>query len=200
MENLNTRNALNAIVNDESVDFETRGAALNTLNNIVITAPQNSHAIAVSNVGKAFDAWVKQEGKTGEIITQTASAMCLAYDVIDMDTGARVTPWYELKGKLKGEVSEARKLFAAKFEAIGKSEGWIKVNWQRIKEASGYVTAGNRATGGQTVDALNLQNLKTILNRIFKSEEEGTESAWSDVKGELMEVFEQMGGEIGDLG
>ena len=170
------------------------------MENIVISAPKNDHAIAVNNVTKAFDRWVKHEGSTGEIISATATAMCYAFDVVAEDTGARVTPWYELKGKANAEVKAKRAEFVEKFTAIGRTEGWIKVNWQRIKEASGYVTAGNRATGGQGTDALNLQNLKTILNRIFKSEESGEESAWSDVKGELMEVFEQMGGEIGDLG
>ena len=170
------------------------------MENIVITAPNNAHAIAVNNVSKAFDAWVKHEGGTGEIISSTAQAMCLAFDVVAEDTGARVTPWYELKGKANAEVKAKRAEFVEKFTAIGRTEGWIKVNWQRIKEASGYVTAGNRATGGQGTDALNLQNLKTILNRIFKAEESGEDSAWSDVKGELMEVFEQMGGDIADIG
>ena len=170
------------------------------MENIVISAPQNTHAIAVHNVDKCFDMWVKAEGKTGEIITSTAAAMCSAFDVRDEATGARVTAWFDLKGKAKAEVTAARSRFVEKFTAIGKSEGWIKVNWQRIKEASGYVTAGNRATGGQDADTLNLQNLKTILNRIFKAEEEGNDSKWSDVKGELMEVFEAMGGELDTIG
>lgn len=170
------------------------------MENIVITAPQNHHAIAVAAVDQAFDAWVKHEGGTGEIIATTAARMMAAFDVVAEDTGERITPWYELKGKAKAEVSAKRAVFAEKFTAAGKSEGWIKVNWQRIKEASGYVTAGNRATGGQTADALNLQNLKTLLNRIFKQEEAGEDTAWSDHKAALMEVFEDMGGEIDQLG
>ena len=58
------------------------------MENIVITAPQNTHAIAVNNVAKAFDSWVKAEGKTGEIINNTAHAMCMAYDVTDEATGS----------------------------------------------------------------------------------------------------------------
>ena len=170
------------------------------MENIVITAPQNDHAIAVHNVSKAFDSWVKQEGKTSEILASTSTAMCYAFDVVDTETGARITPWYELKGKAAAEVKKARAEFVEKFTAIGKSEGWIKMNWLRIKEKSGYVTAGNRATGGHTADALNLQNLKTILNRIFKQEESGEDTAWSDVKAALMEVYEDMGGDIDNIG
>lgn len=170
------------------------------MENIVISAPKNDHAIAVNNVSKSFKTWAKHEGGTGAIIAETAQNMCLAFDVVDADTGARVTPWYELKGKANAEVKAKRAEFVEVFSAIGKTEGWIKVNWQRIKEASGYVTAGNKATGGQTADSLNLQNLKTLLNRIFKQEESGEDTAWSDHKAALMEIFEDMGGEIDQLG
>jgi len=42
--------------------------------------------------------------------------------------------------------------------------------------------------------------LKTIINRIFKAEEAGTECKASEVKGELMTAYAILGGDIDQLG
>ena len=79
-------------------------------------------------------------------------------------------------------------------------KGTIDVYWQRVKEASGYVTAGNRVKGSETTDQKTLADLKTIINRIFKAEEEGESCTASDFKGTLMEVYESLGGDVDNLG
>ena len=69
-----------------------------------------------------------------------------------------------------------------------------------MKEASGYVTAGNKASANTTIDAKTMTELKTILNRILNAEdEEGCEKS-NEVKGLLMEAFEGMGGDVDTLG
>jgi hypothetical protein len=76
----------------------------------------------------------------------------------------------------------------------------VDVYWQRVKEASGYVTNGNRVKGTLSVDDKNQAELKTIINRIFKAEEEGEEVASSDFKAALMDIFEALGGDVMQLG
>jgi hypothetical protein len=68
-----------------------------------------------------------------------------------------------------------------------------------VKEASGYVPKG-RVTGGTDVDAKTVTELKTIINRIFKAEEDGQDPLASQFKGQLMEIFEGLGGDVDTLG
>jgi hypothetical protein len=51
-----------------------------------------------------------------------------------------------------------------------------------------------------SVDDKNQAELKTIINRIFKAEEEGEEVASSDFKAALMDIFEALGGDVMQLG
>ena len=169
---------------------------VNTLNNKVITA----NTIALGELSLARGELFEGLGKIGQVITNYAVAMCHAFDTVDEDTGARVTPWYDLKGKLKAGVKEERARFVSGLESLGYKKGTIDVYWQRVKIESGYTPAGSRASGSTSDDDKNLADLRTIINRIFKMEEAGTDTAWSDVKGELIEAFEAMGGDVDGLG
>ena len=82
------------------------------------------------------------------LIKDYADALCAMFDVRD-DQGMRVKPWYELKGKAKTGVKAERAVFAAAMQEGGFGTGTTDVYWQRVKEASGYVTAGNRVRAGQ---------------------------------------------------
>jgi len=82
----------------------------------------------------------------------------------------------------------------------GYSEGTINVNWQRVKEASGYVTAGNRVKGSTDTDSNTEAEPKTMINRIFKAEETGEECKASEIKGLLMDAYAKLGGDIDALG
>jgi hypothetical protein len=66
-----------------------------------------------------------------------------------------------------------------------------------VKEAAGYVTAGNRASATADTDAKTLAELKSILNRIFNDE---TDCKAQQVKGILIDAFVQMGGDAMKLG
>lgn len=169
---------------------------VNTLDQRVITA----NTIALGELSVARGELFEGLGKIGMVITNYAMAMCHAFDVVNEGDGARVTPWYDLKGKLKAGVKEERARFVSGLESLGYKKGTIDVYWQRVKIESGYTPAGSRASGSTSDDDKNLADLRTIINRIFKMEEAGTDTAWSDEKAALMEVFENMGGEIDALG
>jgi len=129
-------------------------------------------------------------GKTGEVIQAYADAMTLAFG----------TAWYELKGAAAKGVKGERALFKTDMETAGFEKGTINVYWQRVKEAAGHVTTGNRVSGSETTDQKTLADLKTIINRIFKAEESGEECDASEQKGALMEVYAAMGGDVDNLG
>jgi hypothetical protein len=124
----------------------------------------------------------------------------MTYNVRALDTGAALTPWYELKGKDAKGIKAERVEFVAAMTEAGFNDGTVKVYWQRVKEASGYVTAGNRVKGASDTDGKTVAELKTIINRIFKAEESGEDCKASDVKGLLMEAFEALGGDVDTLG
>lgn len=162
---------------------------------INITTPSN----AVADLSKARGNVVKAAGKTGEVISAYAVAMCQAFDLRD-NQGEVTTHWYDLKGKLKTGVNDERKAFKAAMESAGFENATADVYWQRVKVASGYQTAGQRVKGNETLEAKTVADLKTIINRIFKAEENGEESKASEVKGLLMDAFEQLGGDVMNLG
>ena len=135
---------------------------------------------------------------TGEVIQGYADALCMVYNVRS-ENGASLA-WFELKGKEAKGVKAERTEFVTAMEDAGFKEGTINVYWQRVKEASGYVTKGNRVKGASDTDGKTLAELKTIINRIFKAEESGEDCKASDVKGLLMEAFEALGGDVDTLG
>jgi len=154
---------------------------------------------SVINLDNARIAVVNVAGKTGEVIKTYGAAMCQAFNLTDPQ-GNVTTPWYDLKGKLALGVKEERAKFVGAMQAAGFEQGTIDVYWQRVKEASGYVTSGNRVKGSNSVDDKTLTELKTIINRIFKAEESGEDCKSSDVKAQLIEAFEILGGDVDNLG
>lgn len=154
---------------------------------------------ALVTLESARGAAVAVAGKTGEVLGAYAAALCAAFDLVD-NTGKITSKWFELKGKLKAGVVAERALFKGQMEAAGHA-GNVHVYWQRVKEASGYVTAGDSERAGMSVDAKTSADLKTLLNRIFKAESESKEcDLSSEAKGLLIEAFELLGGNVDDLG
>ena len=141
---------------------------------------------------------VKAAKGTGEVIQGYADALCMVYNVRS-DNGASM-PWYELKGKDKKGVKAERDAFVADMTEAGFGKGTVDVYWQRVKEASGYITAGNRVKGASDTDSKTLAELKTIINRIFKAEESGEDCKSSEHKGALMDIFEALGGDVDTIG
>jgi hypothetical protein len=116
--------------------------------------------------------------------------------LVDND-GNVTTKWYDLQGALNKPVKAERDNFKTAMEAKGYTKATIDVYWQRVKEAAGYVTAGNRASASADTDAKTLAELKTILNRIFNDE---TDCKAQHIKAPLIEAFVFMGGDAMKLG
>jgi hypothetical protein len=156
-------------------------------------------AAGAVNLAAARTALVMCASSTGDVQRAYAAGLCQAFDLVD-STGKVTTKWYELKGKLKAGITAERAEFKKAMVEAG-HENNIHVYWQRVKEFSGYVTAGNAAKAAQSVDDKTLSELKTILNRIFKAESESIEcDLSSECKGLLIEAFESMGGDIEKIG
>jgi hypothetical protein len=138
---------------------------------------------------------VKAAKGTGEVIQGYADALCMAFNVRALETGALVTPWFELKGKEAKGVKAERDLFVSDMTEAGFKDGTIKVYWQRVKEASGYVTAGNRVKGASDTDGKTATELKTIINRILKAEEDGEDCHASTILETLKDAYIVLTGE-----
>jgi len=137
--------------------------------------------------------------KTGELIGAYAGTMCEVFNLVD-SSGTVITPWYDLTGKAKAGVNIEYAKFIAAFEVKGFTKETIRVYWQRVKEASGKTKAGNIVSGSTSTDQKTQDDLRTLINRIFKAEENGEECKASEFKGELIAVFEALGGNVDKLG
>jgi hypothetical protein len=157
-----------------------------------------------SILDNARSALVEGASKTGDVIKGYADVLCEVFDRKDTE-GKTIEKWFNLVGKDKKGIKEERARFVDAMIAKGfvkpdgKPSATVDVYWQRVKEASGYVPKG-RVSGGTDVDSKTLAELKTMINRILKSEEEGKDCTASMFKGQLMEVFEGMGGDVDNLG
>ena len=137
--------------------------------------------------------------KTGDLVVGYAREMCNMYDQVDV-VGERVVAWFDLKGKDKVGVKAERALFAKSMQEAGFEKGTVDVYWQRVKEASGYVTAGNRAQADLNIDTLTKRDLTTILNRILGHDNIDASAEKSNkAKGLLIEAFEILGGDAAML-
>ena len=173
---------------------------MDTIHVVSPAFPMTAVAGAVANLTESRTQLVKGIGKIGALIQGYAGALCQAFNLVD-NQGEVTTPWFELKGKLKAGVKGERANFANDMTQAGYAKSTIDVYWQRVKEASGYVTAGNRVGGGSTdVDAKTLAELKTMINRIFKAEEEGKTCEASEIKGILIDAYTSLGGDADNLG
>ena len=157
-----------------------------------------------SILDQAEIALVDGVSKTGELIQGYADALCQVFDRKD-SMGNVTEKWFNLVGAEKKGIKARRASFVQRMinrghvKPDGKPSATVDVYWQRVKEASGYVPKG-RVTGGTDVDSKTLAELKTMINRILKSEEDGKECNASMFKGNLMEIFEGMGGDVDNLG
>jgi hypothetical protein len=157
-----------------------------------------------SILDEAEIALVEGATKTGDLIQNYANVLCKVFDRKDTN-GNTIEKWFNLVGKDKKGIKERRASFVQRMIARGhvkpdgKPTATVDTYWMRVKEASGYVPKG-RVSGGTDVDSKTLAELKTMINRILKSEEEGKDCTASMFKGNLMEVFEGMGGDVDNLG
>jgi len=169
-----------------------------------MTSIINISAVDTGILDQAEIALVDGVGKTGELIQGYANVLCEVFDRKD-SMGNTIEKWFNLVGAEKKGIKARRASFVQRMinrgfvKPDGKPSATVDVYWQRVKEASGYVPKG-RVTGGNDVDSKTLAELKTMINRILKAEEDGKEPNASMFKGNLMEIFEGMGGDVDTLG
>lgn len=151
----------------------------------VITVPAygaSEHDMAIATTREALAGGV---GKTGELIAAYAEALTAKYG----------KAWWEAKGEIRKAIKVERTEFDKAFAERGIDKPSANVYWQRTKEAAGKAK-GIRASASTDPGTKNMTDLKTIINRISKMEEDGVASEWIDYKSNLVEVFEAMGGEL----
>lgn len=163
------------------------------MNTVITTTAIDSGIVA--NARRNFVIGVKG---TNEVLQGYADALCLSFNVRALDTGAMLKPWYELRGKDAKGVKAERAEYVTAMEEAGFKEGTINVYWQRIKEASGYVTAGNRVKGTSDTDGKTATEMKTIINRILKAEEDGEDCHASTILETLKDAYYVLTGESFD--
>lgn len=164
----------------------------------------SSSAIDTGILSIARNSLVEGVSKTGDLIQGYANVLCEVFDRKDTN-GKTIAKWFDLVGKDKKGVKAERALFVQAMierghvKPDGKPTATVDTYWMRVKIASGY-TPNGRVSGGTDVDSKTLAELKTMINRILKSEEDGQDCNASMFKGNLMEIFEGMGGDVDNLG
>jgi len=140
------------------------------------------------------------DGDSG--IVSYARSLEAAFNIVDPKTGKVLTPWYALKGKAKAPIKLENIQFKADVDARGLAKGVGNTYWGRVKAASGYVTKGKASQADMTVDDKSLAELKTLINRAYKADEDGEDGAEKTMKalGKLKEVYKALGGNVDDLG
>ena len=145
------------------------------MENVTVVSPSfplTNVSLAIATLDTTRTNLVNVASKTGEVLQAYADAMNQAFNIVD-SLGNVIKPWYDLKGKAQKGVKAERALFVTAMESKGGFEtGTIDVYWSRVKDASGRVKTNNRVSGGNSVDELNIRDLKTMLNRIDNAETE----------------------------
>lgn len=176
------------------------------MENVIITPTPVSAGveIALQDARKALVAGI---GGTGELIQAYARALEISFNRIELGSDRVLCKWFELEGKDARGVKAERDNFIAsmvmnpKFvKADGKPTATVTTYWARVKAASGHNPNGNTVQGKTDCDAKCMGELKTMINRILKCEEDGLDPRMSMSKSALMDIYADNGGDLGELG
>jgi hypothetical protein len=155
---------------------------------------QSSNFVEIQTaLDNARNAIVKNGVKTGELIQAYSLAMDNAFDMTLAN--GEVVKWFALTGKQKAGVKAEYKKFESALEENGLASNKY-VYWQRVKEASGYQTTGNKVKGSGSVDERNLADLRTIINRIVEAKNGGIECKSADLIEDFRFCFTSLGGDL----
>ena len=161
-------------------------------------------AIDSGILDQAEIAFVDGVSKTGELLQSYADVLCEVFDRKDT-SGNVIAKWFELVGAEKKGIKARRASFVQRMIDRGytdgldkdgkpKASGTVDVYWQRVKVASGYVPKG-KLKGSNDVDTKTATELKTMINRILKSEEDGQECHASTILENLKNSYFVLTGE-----
>ena len=161
----------------------------------VISIQGDDHSI----LDEAEIALVEGVSKTGVLIQNYSDALSLVFNVRDAN-GNVIAIWPSLTGKDKKGIKARRASFVQRMilrghvKPDGKPSATVDTYWMRVKVASGYVPRG-KVSGTTDVDAKTASEMKTIINRILKSEEDGQECHASTILEELKDLYHVLTGE-----
>lgn len=158
-----------------------------------VVATQSTFVDLQTALDNARNAIVKNGVKTGELLKNYSVALDNAFDMTLAN--GEVVKWFNLTGKQKSGVKAEYKKFESALEENDLA-GNKYVYWQRVKELSGYVTAGNRANASKTVDERNLADFRTIINRIVEDTNGGGESKSAEILEDIRYCFTFLGGDL----
>jgi hypothetical protein len=178
-----------------------RGFLLDVIRKVFMSTQVISviQVIDQSILDKAEIALVDGVAKTGELIQTYADALSAVFNVRDAN-GNVIAIWPSLTGKDKKGIKARRASFVQRMierghvKPDGKPTATVDTYWQRVKVASGYVPRG-KVSGTTDVDAKTASEMKTIINRILKSEEDGQECHASTILEELKDLYHVLTGE-----
>ena len=169
---------------------------------VIVSSP----AIDTGILSIARNALVEGVTKTGVVIDNYSNAISSVFDRKDIN-GNVIAKWFTLEGKEKKGIVAEKALFAntlmdrdPKFIKEIKPDGTrvhtatVDTYWQRVKVASGYVPKG-KLKGSNDVDTKTAVELKTMINRILKSEEAGQECHASTILENLKNSYFVLTGE-----
>ena len=170
---------------------------------VIVSSP----AIDTGILSITRNALVEGVTKTGVVIDNYSSAIASVFDRKDIN-GNVIAKWFTLEGKEKKGIVAEKALFAntlmdrdPKFIKETKTDGTrvhtatVDTYWQRVKVASGYIPTG-KLKGSNDVDAKTATELKTMINRILKSEEAGQECHASTILDNLKNNYFVLTGEV----
>lgn len=154
---------------------------------------QTNYTDIQTALDNARNAIVKNGVKTGELIKAYSVAMDNAFDMTLAN--GEVVKWFALTGKDKAGVKAEYKKFESALEGAG-LESNKYVYWQRVKEASGYQTTGNRVASNLSIDDKTKKDLQTIINRIVADVAGGGEPKSAEILEDLRYCFTFLGGDL----
>jgi hypothetical protein len=166
-----------------------------------MTTVIQTQAIDTGILDQAEIALVEGVSKTGDLIQSYADALCQVFNRRDTE-GHTLEAWYNLVGAEKKGIKARRASFVQRMIARGhvkagttdKPSATVDTYWMRVKVASGYVPSG-RVSGTNDVDTKTAAELKTMINRILKSEEDGKECHASMILAALKDAHVVLTGE-----
>jgi hypothetical protein len=152
----------------------------------------------------AENALVEGATKTGALIKGYAKALCDVFDVRGTN-GELIAKWYDLRGKEAKGIKARRDSFVQKMIARGhvkegttdKPSATVDTYWSRVKAESGYVPS-SKVSGSPDVDKTTAAELRTMINRILKTESEGKDCHASTILDTLKDAHVILTGEAFD--
>ena len=132
---------------------------------------------------RARDAYIEGLANTGLVLRTYAVAMNTEFGF----------GWWDAKGDIKKLVKLEHDRFVSAGETkLSWTRSQIDVYWSRVKDAAGRPVKVGKVSGGNSVDDLNIRDIKTILNRILGADEDSAPLSFK-AKDLLLEVADLIG-------